>query len=161
QLLELSRLEIARVSTLGIAGFDAPASGDAIIEAAAALDGVRKLLAEAGAGYWRDLATARQAVDSSLVGATEYLRTPAEFNDFNRLAFIVRYAAPAARALDALRRASRSPSVRIPRAWRANAASVFEPNAFDTRVYAAATSPAPSPELIAVGRRLFFDSRLS
>src|SRR5262249_20082532 len=89
------------------------------------------------------------------------LRTHAEFNDFNRLAFIVRYAAPAARAVDALRRASRSPSVRIPRAWRANAASVFEPNAFDTRVYAAATSPAPSPELIAVGPRLFFDSRLS
>jgi cytochrome c peroxidase len=161
QLLELSRLEIARVSTLGIAGFDAPVSGDAIIEAAAALDGVRKLLAEAGAGYWRDLAAARQAVDSSLVGATEYLRTHTEFNDFNRLAFITSYAAPAARALDALRRASRAPSVRIPRAWRANAASVFEPNAFDTRVYAAATSPAPSPELTRLGRRLFLDSRLS
>jgi cytochrome c peroxidase len=68
---------------------------------------------------------------------------------------------PAAHALNVLRRESGSPPVRIPRAWRAEAGSVFEPDAFDVRMYAPTTSPPPSTDLIALGRRLFFDTRLS
>jgi cytochrome c peroxidase len=161
QLLELARLEVARVSTLGIAGFDAPASGDAMIEAAAALDGVRSLFAETGKGFWPDLASARRAVDSALARAAEYLRDHPDFMAFNRLAFITGYSEPASRALDSLRRESSAAPVRIPRAWRVAAGSVYEANAFDTRIYAPTTAPAPSPELIELGRQLFFDARLS
>jgi cytochrome c peroxidase len=161
QLLELARLELARVSTLGIAGFDSPASGDAMIEAASALEGVRRVFAEAGPGYWSGLMPARRVLDSSLARAAAYLRGHPDFVDFNRLAFITSFAEPATRALDALRRQAAVPPVRIPRAWRAASASVFEPNAFDARVYAPATAPRPTADLIDLGRQLFSDPRLS
>jgi cytochrome c peroxidase len=41
--LEIVRLELARVSTLGIAGFDVDESGDAIVESADVIDGLRVL----------------------------------------------------------------------------------------------------------------------
>ena len=161
QLIELARLEIARVSTLGIAGFDAPESGDAMIEGAAALDGVRLLFADAGAAFWPSLTPARRAFDTSLMSAAAYLRNHPEFLDFDRLAFITQHVTPSARALDALRRASATQPIRIPRAWRVSAASPFEENAFDVRAYAPTTAPPPSRELVELGRQLFFDARLS
>ena len=71
QVVELARLELARISTLGVAGFDTPLSGDAMIEAADALDGLRSIYASAGAGYWRDLSPARRAFDASLAAVHE------------------------------------------------------------------------------------------
>lgn len=161
QLIELARLELARVSTLAIAGFDTPLSGDAMTEAAIALEGVRELFAEAGPGFWNDLAPARRSFDTSLVRAAEYLRVHPDFDSFNRLAFITEYAAPVAHAIDQLRKQASTVPVRIPRAWRASSASVFDADAFDVRAYAPTTAPRPSPELIQLGRQLFFDVRLS
>ncbi len=161
QLIEIARLELARVSTLGIAGFDAPLSGDAMVEAALALDGVRELFAEAGPGYWSALTLARRSFDTPLARAAKYLRDHPDFDSFNRLAFITQYAVPATHALDRLRTEASTVPVRIPRAWRASSASVFDSDAFDVRVYAPTTAPRPSPELIALGRQLFFDVKLS
>ena len=49
QVIEIARLELARISTLGISGFDAPQSGEAMRECAEALTGVRSLIAAVGA----------------------------------------------------------------------------------------------------------------
>ena len=161
QLIELARLEVARVSTLGIAGFDTPLSGDAMTEAAIALDGVRELFADAGPGFWNSLAPARRLFDASLVRAAVYLRAHPDFDSFNRLAFITEYAAPVTQALDQIRKQASTVPVRIPRAWRASSSSVFDTDAFDVRAYAPTTAPRSSRELIELGRRLFFDVRLS
>ncbi|HTE47541.1 MAG TPA: cytochrome c peroxidase [Gemmatimonadaceae bacterium] len=161
QVIEIARLELGRVSTLGIAGFDAPHSGDAMREGAQAIDGVRELMNIAGPGFWNRLAQERQAVDSSLGRAGTYLRANPDFETFNRLAFISSYAQPAALAIDALRRASNTVPIRIPRAWRFDAPSVYSNGAFNVRAYAPTTAPASSPELIDLGKRLFFDPSLS
>jgi cytochrome c peroxidase len=161
QLIEVARLELARVSTLGIAGFDAPRTGDAMREGAEAIESVRGLLRAAGPGFWNDFARERQTLDDAFGRAAGYLRSHPDFEIFNRLAFISVYAQPAAVALDSLRRAAHTTPIRIPRAWRVDAPSVYSANAFDTRAYAPSTAPASSRDLVALGARLFFDPSLS
>ncbi len=161
QVIEFARLELARVSTLGIAGFDAPRTGEAMRESAEALDGVRSIYLSIGTRRWPKLSSERQALDSTLAAAVRYLRANTDFESSDRLAFIVGYAEPAARALDQLRRASHTPPVLMPRPWRADAPSVYSADAFDSRAYAPSTAPQPSSDLAALGARLFLDPRLS
>ena len=161
QVVEIARLELARVSTLGIAGFDAPGTGEAIRESGEALEGVRLLLRVAGSVEWPRRERERRALDSTIARAVDDLRANPDFESFNRLAFIAVYAEPVAYALDSLRRAAGVTPIRIFRAWRAEAPSVFGANAFDSRAYTPSGAPLPSPELASLGRRLFNDPMLS
>lgn len=160
QVIEIARLELARISTLGIAGFDAPRTGDALREAAAALEGVRSLFVAVG-GRWPNVRVERDTLDCALARAAAYLRANPGFETSDRLTFLAEFAEPAARALDRLRRASRATSVLMPRAWRADAASVYDAGAFDVRAYAPSAAPQPTDALVALGARLFVDPRLS
>jgi cytochrome c peroxidase len=160
-LMDALRLEIARIATLGVAGFDAPRSGDAIVECAAALEGARALVHTAAAQSTAgDKVVPWRAVDSALARAAGYLRAHPREDSLDRLRFIVEYANPAARAVAKARRAL-APPLPLRRLWRQEAATVFEPDAFDAAAFAPFDAPHPTPELIALGRRLFFDPALS
>jgi len=161
QVIDLARLEIARVSTLGISGFDAPLTGDAMREGAVALEGVRAMCGAAGIAYWPTRSHERASLDTALSEAAEYLRAHPDFESFNRLAFISTYAERAAIALDSLRRASGVTFARVPRGWRVDAPSVYSAHAFDARAYAPSGAPAATPQLIALGARLFAEPALS
>jgi cytochrome c peroxidase len=161
QIIELARLEIARVSTLGIAGFDSPRTGEAMREGAEALEGIRSLYDEVGAYRWGRLRRERKAFDSALTRAEDYLRAHPDFDSFDRLAFLADYAEPAAKSLNDIRVAAVTTPIRMPRGWRADAASVYSPGAFDARAYANSSAPRPSADLVSLGERLFGDPRLS
>jgi cytochrome c peroxidase len=161
QVIELARLEIARVSTVGIAGFDAPRTGEAIGECAEALEGIRSLYASAGPRGWPRLGAGRARFDSAALRAEAYLRAHRDYDSFDRLEFIARYAGPLADALDGIRIAAATTPIRMPRGWRADVANVYAPGAFDARAYANSSAPEASARLIALGARLFIDPRLS
>ena len=160
QVIELTRLELVRVSTLGIAGFDAPLTGEGILECADALDGIRTIFAAAGP-RWPAQVVERRALESTLVAASAYLRSHHDFEAFDRLEYLSAYGEPAARALDALRRAVVRTPLEMPRPLRADAPSPYTQGAFDPAAYAPRNAPRPSPELLALGRRLFSDPSLS
>ncbi|HEV8410281.1 MAG TPA: cytochrome c peroxidase [Gemmatimonadaceae bacterium] len=160
QIIELARLEMARVSTLGIAGFDAPRTHEAMAECADALEGIRSLFAEIG-HRWSEHARGRRAVDSTFARAEQYLRAHPDFDSFDRLTFIAEYAAPAAKALDDIRVAIATTPIRMPRGWRSDAPSVYSPGAFDPHAYANTSAPSPTAAIVALGERLFNEPRLS
>ncbi|MEP6686948.1 MAG: cytochrome c peroxidase [Gemmatimonadales bacterium] len=155
------RQEIARVSTLGIAGFDATVSGDAIGESAEALRGVRAGLAAyrppAPHPSWR----AWDELDRRLGNAVAALEAEPMFDRFDRLAFIAGSARPAAEALTRFQQALGIPRAGRPGAWPMAANTIFDPGALDPFDYAPSDAPALRPELVALGRMLFFDPRLS
>ena len=154
QLFEIARTEIARVSTLSIAGFDATESGDGIVESAAALDGVRQLLMV-------DDQPRDQAPEEALQRATGYLRAHPRFDSFDRFTFITQYANPAAHLLGVAQRGLPDPRLILRRAWVLDAGSVFDAGAIDAQAYAPAEAPRPTPALVSLGRTLFFDPVLS
>lgn len=159
-LLDALRREIARVITLGLAGFDSDHTQDAVLESSAAFEGMRTLAlaatdrAEGAAGRWA-------AIDSTLARAAAYLRAHPDFATLDRLTFIVGYANPAAEAVQAARRAIGPTEQPIQPLWRSEAATVFERDAFDASAFAPRWAPAPSRALVSLGRQLFFDARLS
>jgi cytochrome c peroxidase len=155
-LLEAARLELARVTTLGLAGFDAGSSGDAIREAAEALEGLRQQL---GTVHAPD--SLKRTADAALDRAIGELRSGGDPETLNRLRFITGFAEPAAQAIDALRRSLRTPPPGARPLWRHDAPSVFASHAFDPAGYAPAHARQPTPTLIALGERLFFEPRLS
>ncbi|MEP6620975.1 MAG: cytochrome c peroxidase [bacterium] len=161
QVVEMARLELARVSTLGIAGFDAQRTGDAMRESADAVDGVRSLLLAVGESFWPSLGGERARLDMELEREGAALRAHPDFATFNRLAFIVDAVVPADRALDSLARAAGTTRVHIPRGWRVDAPSVYSPDAFDAGAYAPSGSPPRTPELVSLGERLFNERLLS
>ncbi|MEP6491140.1 MAG: cytochrome c peroxidase [bacterium] len=160
--LDAARLEIARVATLGLAGFDVNQPEHAILESADALEGLRSTLAALQLSR-RDAHTlaARNAIDTTLGAAIRTLRDDPGFDQLDRLRFISRYAMPAANAILAARNLIDSGTVHARRAWRPSSASPFDRDAFDLSAYAPEYAPPSSPAWVAVGKRLFNDPNLS
>ena len=162
-VFEGGRVEIARVSTLDIAGFDSDRQDDALRDAAAALDGVRETLVAPVEPESAGVADARRRADGALRAAAEYLRAHAAFERMDRLTFLARYSLPASHALTALREArrvgERAPGSRL---WRDDVASVYDSGAFDPRAFAPRyVYRLNSERVVALGARLFADPRLS
>lgn len=156
--LDAMRLELARVMTTGVAGYDSDESGDAIAESAAALFGIRDALTHLSA---RAPKVERTRAMELVERAARVLRDAPDFDSFDRFSFISGAGIPAGGALVALRHAAdpRPPASR--RLWRPSAGTPFDSGAFDLSALAPEYAPSPTPELIALGRRLFFDPRLS
>jgi cytochrome c peroxidase len=177
-MLESARTEIARVTTLGLAGLDLDDPSDAVREAAASFDGMREVVeAEAGArakartsgrgdgiGARPDtlvLLDAWMRIARTLRNASAYLLAHPDFERFDRLALITRFANPAALAIARARAPLLAHASPLRRVWRAEAATVFDRHALDATAFAPDYAPAATPALIALGARLFSDTRLS
>ena len=160
RIFDAARQEIARVSTLGIAGFDATVSGDGLAESAEALQGLR-----AGLDPFRSVAgpSALQewkAWDARLSVAIAALQA-GKFDAFDRLVFIRDLAKPAADALSAFQTAVGVGRDDVPGGWNTRASTIFDPGALDPLDYAPSDAAPVDGAVVALGRALFFDARLS
>ncbi|WP_217633872.1 cytochrome-c peroxidase [Hymenobacter psychrophilus] len=158
QLFDAARLEVFRVISLGVTGFDTPASPGLVPETAAALAGV----AAAVAPYRGQLPTRPAArLDSLLRAAQAYLRRHPNAAAFDRLEFIVAYANPLSQRLwEAQQALGIAPFAEV-RALRPDAASLFAPDAFEPMAFAPTTTAAVPVARAELGRLLFFDPVLS
>jgi cytochrome c peroxidase len=147
--LEIIRLEVARVGTMGITGFDAAGSGEAIVEAGDALEGLRAIV-PGGKG--------RAGIVGTIDDAGRYARGHPAFDEFNRLAFLTGYLNPVFAAVAQARPASAPP---LKRTWPRATASVFNARGFDVMAYAPPEAHTPSDSLIRLGRALFNEPALS
>jgi len=158
RIWDAAKLQLARIVSLGITGFDSPVALQSVPEAAAALRGMRNALSvyrtALGGRGWATLAASFETAISELD------RSPA-FAEFDRLAFITQSANPLARALDDARVALRIVVTNDRRAFRTEAASLFDAGAFDVYAFAAPQTMPATAEQVALGRALFFEPRLS
>jgi cytochrome c peroxidase len=158
---EAARMELARVTTLGLAGFDATVSNDGIRECADALQGVKDGLDAYRPAMLQSDSTGWHELQHSLDAAIGVLEASPDFDRFDRFDFIVRYAEPIARALARLRRSLELGEPTEPGPWSPEATDIYAAGAIDPRWFAPDYAPPPTPELVALGRQLFFDTRLS
>ena len=158
-VFDAMRQELARVASLGMAGFDATLSGDAMRESADAVDGIRDVLAVYATRP--DGGEALSGAASALAGTVRALRTKTDSSGPDRLELISHDLVPAAHRLLELQRVLAIGRAPKPRAWSAHAASPFDRDAFDLTYFAATDAPSPSDALVSLGRDLFFDPSLS
>ena len=159
RLFDAVRQEIARITTLGLAGFDATMTRDGIAESAEALRGVRAGLqsyrpADAADPAWAEL-------DRRLDAAIAELDQDPDFDRFDRLRFITGAAAPLAAALTRFQTSLGIPRATRPTAWFTAADAIYDARALDPFDYAPSDARPLRPDVVDLGRRLFFDPRLS
>jgi cytochrome c peroxidase len=159
--LDAARLEVARVATLGIAGFDATQSGDALLESAEALRGVRDGLAAYEPWMRKRDPPGWDSLASHLSAAIAHLEGAGDFDAFDRLNFLTGFVNPITRGLHRLERALDPAPTQFPGAWALGATNIYAAGALNSRWFAPDYSPPSTPALVALGSRLFFDHALS
>lgn len=86
QVMESIQLELIRIQSLYITGYDAPSLQCGVPEAAAAMDALRHVVGV-------------DSIRSAMSNAFDYLHDHPDFNSFDRLTFITDYAMPVQRML--------------------------------------------------------------
>jgi cytochrome c peroxidase len=153
---DAAKLEIARITSLGITGFDSPVAGHSLAEADAALEGVAQALAP-----YRTSAPAWVRLDSALGAARAALQVASDRETFDHVGFIVDRANHLARVLHDSRVALGIGTPTERRAFRVDAATLFDSAAFDVTAFAPLDTKAATAAQVDLGRLLFHDTRLS
>lgn len=150
------KLELARIATLGVAGFDSPAAGLGLSEADMALEGVVRTLAP-----YRSRDSIWAHLDSLLTDSRRMLMATSDRDAFDHFTFLAQRLVPLGHAVQRTRLAL---NIEVPaerRAFAMDAATVFDSAAFDVLGFAPLDAVAATPEQVALGAQLFRDTRLS
>lgn len=161
QLLEAIRNQIIRISALGIAGFDSPASGNAIMEAASSWSGIAEVYA-----FMKPYIASKKLkrkINSVLRNGNNYLLKNTDFDVFNRYYFIKNYANPLFGLFKELGDDLNIKPMEMPMAIRWDAVSMIGNNTFEKEYFKSDYKSFinSKDDLIKLGNILFFDPVLS
>lgn len=162
EVFEAARLELVRIYTLGITGFDTPGSLRGLEETSVALQGIQKGIAPFYEAL--PLATATH-LRSLFEGAITFVRNSPGFNAFDRLTFLTQYINPLYKALrDAHRqltsKTTASVTAEVP-SWNIASDNLFAEDFLNPYYYSLLKREQDSPALRQLGKQLFYDVRIS
>lgn len=152
------RLEVFRIVTLGITGFDSPVAKNSIAEVIPALESIQK--------YYQIYAEDKKDSISILVFKTidngiASLKSDTRFDNFDRASFILNIANPLSKALYQSQNNLGIPIFNEVRGLRTSAQTLFDKNAFDPEAFSGFPDYKTTPQKIALGKLLFNDPILS
>jgi cytochrome c peroxidase len=180
-LFDAMRLEIFRLITLGISGFDSPIAKNSLPEAIAVLVTLKKYIALYESKYEVLTADIGKVVSDNAESTNEdneknfkklwhkidqaekYLTKFNDFDTFNRLYFITKFANPISEQLLDYQNKLGIKPFKENRFLRTTAKNLFEENAFDESYFAPTYSRqyANDQDIIGLGKTLFYDPILS
>ena len=165
-VFESVRLEINRIFTLGLTGFDTPGSANAIPEAIAALTGAEMAIK----AYLPIIQQkSKDGLDKSIieyfVEAKAYLKEHNNFEEFNRLVFLKNYVNPLYALLleahDLLQIEKTEELDERPSSFNYTADNIFAEDLLNSQFYANMNNETHYAARVALGKLLFFDPILS
>ncbi|OOG76855.1 hypothetical protein B0E43_06985 [Algoriphagus sp. A40] len=151
--MESVRLQLVRIITLGISGFDAPLLKSGIAESEASLTSLQEVLKP----FLGNGATA-DSVSRYLTAGVGFLGQHQDFDTFDRMAFLRSYALPLQRHLGSLIRERKLEYNTTFGLLNYNADDLFSDDAININAFSGTES---NPAQIALGRALFFETGLS
>ncbi len=159
-VFDATRLQVFRIITQGITGFDTPASGSSLAETAISLETIQRQL---HSYYDEQTENPTTFINLNLLlgRAIGYLHKNNQFDTFDRLYFIREFANPITTELLNWQQEKHIDFVQDIRPLRADAKTLFEIDAFNPNFYTNYPSEHATAEKIALGKRLFYDPVLS
>lgn len=158
-IFDAMRLEVFRIVSMGITGFDSPVAFHSLPEVASALESVQAQLAHYTSQNPDNALATR--LDSAFNAAIGYIRKSLDFDAFDRLEFIKQYANPlSSRLLDA-QKALGIPVFTEKRLLSASARTLTDSGAFNANYFINFEEQAMTAQRIALGKMLFFNPVLS
>ncbi|OIN57016.1 cytochrome c peroxidase [Arsenicibacter rosenii] len=158
KVFDAMRLQLFRIITLGISGFDSPVDRQSLPEASVSMQALRRVLAHYPVAE-ADPALAGK-LDRLFAKAGRLLRR-SSFEGFDRLVFIRTVANPLGEALAETQQKLHIPVLTGRRMLAASARTLSDSGIFDPYVFAPVGSPKPTPDRIALGKMLFSGTLLS
>lgn len=162
EIMEAVRLELVRVFTMGVAGFDTPGSLNAMQEAAASLKGMQQVMQPLMQRLSQD---ERQQLETQIKKTVTYLNQNNDFDRFDRLTFLIEYVNPLYKALLQLQLSLHIKSTAEisgeTTSWNAYSKSIFANDFLDPYYYTLLKKTDDSDALRELGKQLFYDGSLS
>jgi cytochrome c peroxidase len=154
-VFDAMRLEVFRIITLGITGFDSPIAQNSLAEAITSLKTIEKQLII----YVEN--EQNPATLKILKEGKDYLDKNSKFNEFDRAYFIKKYLNPLSKAIYETQSDLKIPFFKESRGLKVTAQTLFEKNAFDTEAFSGFPDYKTTKEKIELGKLLFNDPILS
>jgi len=149
------RMQLVRIFTLGLTGFDTPGSLNAINEAKASLRGMQAFLETQ---YNKEEIP---GINALFAGALAYLDNSGSFEEFDRLYFLTTYLDPLYKQLGKLEKGTGSEFLQNTTAWNAASESMFSNNFLNPYFFSDLKQDEDSSELRDLGEKLFYDPAIS
>lgn len=162
EVIEFSRLELIRILTKGITGFDTPGSLNGIQEASASLAGMQKMVKPL---IERGTPKLKAQLTSLFTEGIKYLYKHNDFETFDRLVFIKEHLNPLYKNLLLLQQElglkNSAEMFGNTASWNANSTDMFGNDFLNPYYYSILKEQDDSPKLRNLGKQLFFDKKLS
>jgi cytochrome c peroxidase len=157
-VFDAMRLEVYRIITLGITGFDSPVVLNSIPEAEVSLATIER--------YYRVYSHNKSVSNAKEVFAIlekgkKYLKSNRNFDAFDRAYFIKEIANPLSKGLHKTQIELGIPFMKEQKGLKATAETLFDKEAFDAEAFSGFPDYKTTPEKIALGKKLFNDPVLS
>ena len=149
------RVELIRIYSLGVSGFDTPGSLNISEETSHALSGMQKYINDDL--YFKNYNT--QKANQTLTEAINYLSKNTDFETFDRIEFYKKYIQPLYEELG--KWDGRPDDLKEFSGWNAGSKNFFSSNFLDPYFYTLLKSPEDNPELRKLGKSIFYDQNLS
>jgi cytochrome c peroxidase len=155
QVLDAAKLEVFRIITLGVAGFDNPLTLKSMQESVSSLESLQKVL-----DHYEDQGGSGD-LNEKIIAAIKYLTNNSDFNSFDRMYFIIEYGNPISSGITDLEGKLKIHNYKYNRLLNQDAKTIFDSNAFNVNAYAPDHSSFVTNDKIELGRILFSDPILS
>lgn len=153
QILDAAKLEVFRIETLGITGYDNPLSKNSMEECAVALQALQPVLAP--------YAGSNNSTQALLNKNIDFLLANKDFNGFDRALFIRGYANPLTTAIEQLRRQLDFQGYHYNRLLRQDVFTLFDQDAFNADAYSPVLDQEHKAAKAALGKALFTETAFS
>ena len=157
QLLESIRLELVRVITLSITGYDAPELKSGITESYQSVKAIAEIL-KPFIEAQKDHAGNGQILQNTLRQTLAYLQEHPDFDGFDRMEFLTRYALPLQEQLNLFIQTAKL-ELHTKSALNYQAKNIFSRDAIPADAFPSAVQA--NPDMVSLGKKLFLEKALS
>lgn len=151
-----ARLDLIRIFTLGVTGFDTPGSLNGIRESRESLTAISENLKESNIRS-KDF----EVINNLLFNAIAFIKDNDDFESFDRLVFLKEYIEPLYRTSGIIGDKFQWNHTLFNSPWNPESTSIFDSNFMDPYFFTELTASQDSPSLRSLGEDLFYDKGLS
>ena len=149
---EIIQHQFIRIAALGITGFDAPLSKLSLQEAVYSLYGIQKIAT---------LYKGKQNEEEKLFSSTiNYLQSHTDFDSFDRMEFLTTCLMPLSEQYENIPGYNNNDSL-VVKPFNGTLSQLLKGKGFDADYYSSYAIAKSNEEKIALGKKLFFDNKLS
>lgn len=146
------RLQLVRIFSMGITGFDTPGSLNALPETESSLNGMKDYFSE---NYQNE------TIVSLFEGAISNLQKAASFETFDRLEFLKKYIDPLYKNLGELQPSKKDASLINTTSWNPESNSIFATDFLNPYFFTGLKKEEDNTQMKMLGKDLFYDTSIS